>query len=98
MNLQLQAILDSVNDEQSFLRFLQALAEDWEDEQHKELANPSPPYCPGANGWKNGTIGAYLDAAFQWGDSSFDGLRLYEKPSNPWKRAADILYMGKLYE
>lgn len=98
MNSQLQAILDSVTDEQSFLRFLQALAEDWEDEQQKELANPSPPYCTGANGWENGTIGAFLDAAFQWGDSSSDGLRFYEKPSNPWKRAAEILYMGKLYE
>lgn len=95
---QLEAILDSVNDEQSFLRFLQALAADWEDEQQKELANPSSPYGLGTNGWENGTIGAYLDAAVSWGDSSIDGLRFYEKPSNPWKRAADILHMGKLYE
>lgn len=95
---QLEAILDSVIDERSFLRFVQALAEDWEDEQQKELASPSSPYGPGANGWENGTIGAYLDATVRWGDASINGLRFYEKPSNPWKRAAEILYMGKLYE
>lgn len=98
MTLNLVSILDSVNDEQSFLRFLQSLAEDWEDEQDKELADPSSPYGPGANGWENGTIGAYLEAAARWGDASVDGLRFYEKPTNPWKRAAHILHMGKLYE
>ena len=36
MTSKLEAILDSVNDEQSFLRFVQALAEDWENEQQKE--------------------------------------------------------------
>ena len=98
MTSQLEGILDAVNDEQSFLRFVQALAEDWEDEQQKELANPSSPYGPGANGWENGTIGAYLNAAVRWGDESIGGLRFYEKPSNACKRAAQILHMGKLYE
>lgn len=62
--------------------------------------------APAANGWENGTIGAYLDAtigayldaAVRWGDRSIDELRLYEKPSNPWKRAAEILHMEALYE
>jgi hypothetical protein len=98
MTSHLQGILDSVNDEQSFLQFLRALADDWEDEQQKELANPSSPYGPGANGWENGTIGAYFDAAIRWGDASAHGLKFYEKASNPWKRSAEILYMGKLYE
>lgn len=98
MTSNLEALLDSVNDEQSFLRFLQALAEDWKDEQDKELAKPSSPYGPGANGWENGTIGGYLEAAARWGDASVDGLRFYEKSNNPWKRAAQILHMGKLYE
>lgn len=93
-----ETILDTVNDEQSFLRFLQALAEDWEDERQKELANPSTPYGPGANGWENGTIGAFLKAGARWGNASVGELRFYEKPSNPWKRAAQILHMGKLYE
>jgi len=98
MSSQLEAILNSVNDEQSFLRFLQALAEDWKDEQQKESTTQSLPYGSGANGWENGTIGAYLDAAARWGDTSIGGLAFYEKPSNAWKRAAQILYMGKIYE
>lgn len=98
MNLNLNAILDSVTDEQSFLRFVQALADDWEDSQQKELGEPSSPYGPSANGWENGTVGAYLDAAGRWGEASIAGLKFYEKPSNPWRRAAEILHMGKLYE
>jgi hypothetical protein len=98
MTVNLQTILESVADEQSFLQFMQALAEDWEDEQESERAKPSSPYGPGANGWENGTVGAYLDAAVRWGEASINGLAVYEKPANPWKRAAQILYMGKLYE
>jgi len=98
MTVNLQTILESVADEQSFLQFMQALTEDWEDEQKSEQASPSSPYGPGANGWENGTIGAYLDAAASWGEASINGLAVYEKPTNPWKRAAQILYMGKLYE
>jgi len=98
MTPDLQTILDSVADEHSFLQFLDALAKDWKDEQQKELSNPSSPYGAGANGWENGTIGGYLDAAVSWGEASVSGLEFYEKPTNTWKRAAQILYMGKLYE
>ena len=77
---------------------MRALAEDWEDEQKSEQASPSSPYGAGANGWENGTVGAYLDAALRWGEASINGLAVYEKPTNPWERAAQILYMGKLYE
>jgi hypothetical protein len=101
MNNGVEAILEAVHDEQSFLLFIQALAADWDDECQQELATPSWPYCSGANGWENGTIGSYLDAAASWGLSSICGLPAlaeYEKPDNPWKRAAEILYMGKIYE
>lgn len=94
----LKTILASVADEQSFLRFLQVLAEDWDDEQAQELANPGSPYGAGANGWENGTIGAFLHAAVSWGDASVASLESYERPDNPWKRAAQIIYMGKIYE
>ena len=98
MSDELSAALDAVCDEESFVRFLDALGADWEDEAKKEKINPSSPYCPGANGWENGTIGAFLEAAAEWGRASRDGLQYYEKPNNPWKRCADIIYMGKLYE
>jgi len=98
MTLKLETILESVADEQSFLRFLQALAEDWDDEQKQELANAGSPYGAGTNGGENGTIGAFLNAAVSWGEASVTSLESYEKPDNPWKRAAQIIYMGKIYE
>jgi hypothetical protein len=89
---------DAVCDEATFVEFLSALAADRADEVQKEEKEPSSPYGPGANGWENGTIEAFLEAACAWAEASKDGLKLYQKPSNPWKRCADILYTGKIYE
>jgi len=94
----LQAALDAVVDEQSFIAFLAALAEDWELEREIETAKPSPPYGPGARGWENGTIGAFLESSAAWAESSSAGLAFYVVPQNPWRRCADIIYMGKIYE
>ncbi len=54
---------DQVTDEVSFLAILKRLARDREDEVRKEVATPSHPMCPGANGWEDGSIDTYLDAA-----------------------------------
>jgi hypothetical protein len=89
---------DAVHDEATFVEFLVALAADREDEVQKEKMKPSSPYGPGANGWENGTIEAFLGAASAWAEASKAGLKYYVKPSNPWKRCADILYTGKIYE
>jgi hypothetical protein len=89
---------DAVIDEQSFIAFLRELAADWTDERAKETITPSSPYGPGANGWENGTIGQYLDAAAEWAEASTKGLEFYDPPSNAWRRCADILYCGKIYE
>lgn len=99
----IKRVLDAVRDEESFLRFLEALAADRANEVEKEKTDPSPPYSPGANGWENGTIETFLEAAAEWGRASTNGLQfcgesVYEKPDNPWKRCADIIYMGKLQE
>jgi hypothetical protein len=80
------------------LAFLETLAADWSDEREKEKLEPSSPYGPGANDWENETIGAFHDASAAWGNASIDGLTFYERPNNPWRRAAQILYMGKIYE
>jgi hypothetical protein len=89
---------DAVCDEATFVEFLSALAADRVDEVQKEKRKPSSPYGPGANGWENGTIETFLEAACAWAEASKNGLKYYEKPSNPWKRCADILYTGKIYE
>ena len=91
-------LLDAVSDEASFVAFVTALAEDWEDEREKEKRTPSSPYGPGANGWENGTIGAFLERAAAWAEDSAGGMQFYQVPTNPWRRCADILHAGKFYE
>jgi hypothetical protein len=93
-------LLESVCDEESFLRFLIALAADREDSTAKETVQPSSPYGPDANGWENTTIDRFLFAAVEWARASEKGLPLadYEPSSNPWRRCAEILYAGKIYE
>ncbi|MGZ5050174.1 MAG: hypothetical protein ACXWAS_03850 [Methylobacter sp.] len=98
MAIDLYVLADSVFDEKSFLHFLAALAADREEEQALEKSNPSSPYSSGALGWENGSVGAVLDAAVSWGNASFEGLAHYEKPQNPWRRAAHIIHAGKFYE
>jgi len=98
MSGDLESLRDAVCDEDSFVCFLEALAADRADEVEKEKGKPSSPYGPGANGWENGTIEAFLECAAAWARASSHGLRHYEKPENPWKRCADIIFMGKIYE
>ena len=86
MSATLHERADAVWDEATFVAFIAALAEDWEDEG------------PGANEWENGTIAAFLGAAAAWGESTKNGTEFYSVPSNPWRRAAQILLAGKFYE
>jgi hypothetical protein len=65
----------------------------------KEQVQPSPPFGPGANGWENGTIEAFLGAAAAWAESTDFGLRLgTSDAANPWHQFALFLYLGKIYE
>jgi hypothetical protein len=96
--LDLRAMANEVSDEASFIRFLAALADDWEHERRKEAVAPSSPYGPGANGWENGTIGAFLESAAAWAESTANGTPFYETPDNPWRRCAQVLLAGKSYE
>jgi hypothetical protein len=91
----LSIIADNVHDEKSFLQFLQLLGQDW---AQAGALTQAAPYGTGEMGWENGSIGAFLDAAFSWGMASVAGLSSYEKPNNPWQRMAQILLAGKLYE
>ncbi|MGO4730484.1 DUF7660 family protein [Paenibacillus sp. 2KB_22] len=76
-------LVNEVEDEVTFMAFLQQLSKD-----RKDLADE----------WQNDSIASFLEAAAEWGQASVDGLIHYEKPDNPWKRCAQILYMGKIYE
>jgi hypothetical protein len=93
----LQSKLDTVHDEATFVAFVSALAADRANEVSKENKRCSSPYGPGANGWENGTIEAYLESAAAWAED-WKKSPQYRPPVNPWKRCAEILYMGKIYE
>lgn len=98
MSAELSKLADAVEDESGFLRFVAALASDWDEERRIEAEHPSSPYGAGALGWENGSIGAFLDAAHAWGEATSEGTQYYEVPANPWRRAAQILFAGKFYE
>ena len=95
----LRAMASAVSSRASFLEFVHALAADREDAVRKERLHASPPYGPGANGWENGSIEAFLDAAANWGGatSAITGEpTLPEAPS--WRSFALFLLAGKEYE
>lgn len=98
MPADLHSLATSVTDEAGFIGFLEALAADRADERAKEAADPSSPCGRGANGWENGTIEGFLEAASAWAEASINGLPHYEKPTNLWTRCAAILLIGKHYE
>lgn len=95
--IDLDALLEQVADENGFIAFVEALANDFARERELEAASPSGLYGPGQLGWENGTVDAMLGAAAAWGHIKLlTGASLAE--DNPWKRCAHILYAGKFYE
>jgi len=98
MRTDLLQLSDTVTDEPSFIAFLWAMANEWNESEALEAAKPSSPYGPTVLGWENRSFGSIMEAAAAWADASADGLPLYEKPTNTWQRAAQILAMGKHYE
>ena len=94
----LKAALDAVTDSETFLVFVRALIADREDEVRKEKICPSSPYGAGANGWENGTIETFLNRAADWAECTDFGVRKGISAENPWRRFAEFLYLGKIYE
>ncbi|WP_414448897.1 hypothetical protein AB4851_06300 [Burkholderia sp. 22PA0099] len=98
MATKLRDALEQVSDERSFVEFLAHLATDWFTEAEIEATIQSSSYSSGALGWENGSIGAFLEASSAWANASATGLKYYTPSENPWRRAADILMAGKIYE
>jgi len=76
-------VVNEVTDEKSFLDFIKELRNDRINNEDE---------------WENDSIEAFLESANEWGKTSINGLQFYNKPDNPWKRCAQIIYMGKIYE
>jgi hypothetical protein len=87
-----------VADERAFIRLLQMMALDRQDEQQKELARPSPPYSAGANGWENCSVEAFLEAAAAWAEATSRTTNVGAEASDAWRRAAMIVVAGAFYE
>ena len=94
---ELDAKLAAVNDPASLLEFVRALIADRESSVAQERQSPSSPYGAAARGWENISIEAYLDAATAWAEATdFGAARL--SGHGPWRRFAEFLYAGKVYE
>ena len=78
MATDLYALAEQVEDEAGYLRFLAALAADWEEDRRLAAANPPKPFGPSPLGWENGSIGGFLDAAATWGEDSRDPAGLFQ--------------------
>jgi hypothetical protein len=98
MNTNLLEKLEQVTDRDSFFAFVKALIEDRKDEIAKEKITPSNPYGPGANGWENGTIEDFLEAALAWAKATKMGQSQELSGEPSWKAFAVFLYCGKIYE
>ncbi|WP_439865031.1 DUF7660 family protein [Pseudomonas antarctica] len=98
MFINLDELLKTVDDEQSFIGFIEALGMDFAEERLLEETSPSSPYGPGALGWENGSIDTFLDAAAAWATASSRSSPVSASRSNVWQRCAAILLAGKFYE
>jgi hypothetical protein len=96
--VELVEALDAVHDASSLLEFARLLAQDRADETKKEAISPSSSNGRGSNGWENVTIEAFLEGAIAWAEATDFGLTQGLSPENPWRRFADFLYCGKIYE
>jgi hypothetical protein len=79
----LDAALEAVSDELSFLAFARALVE---DRRRNERS------------WENESIEQFLDSAVAWGEATNLGASQGLAEASPWKRVAVFLYCGKIYE
>jgi hypothetical protein len=96
--MELHQLLESVVDERSFLAFVEALRNDRELDVAAEKNNPSSPYGPTTRGWENTTIESFLESAQAWAENSNFGARQNLSSTSPWRKFAEFLYCGKIYE
>ena len=87
------AKLESVADEATFMRFVEALAA--ERKASEDLVESSDGF---RGEWANQTIGEFLSAASAWAKDSSFGQRPGPKPANSWQLFAMFLWAGRGYE
>lgn len=88
----IEALLEAVNDRDSFVRFTQALAKERELAMKLERNDPARYRLDGPLGWKNADIASFLYAGLSCLEASPDSEEA------PWKTFANFLYFGKVVE
>lgn len=97
--MNLYEMAEQVDSRESFLMFVQALAEDAETAETEPGHTADGKLNLSPRGWENGTVAAFLDAMSAWA-SSDSGLTGRPMVSNQpsWREFARILHSGKFYE
>jgi hypothetical protein len=97
--MNLHEMAEQVDSKESFLEFVQALAEDAEcaDAEPDRTADGKLNLSP--RGWENGNVSAFLGAMSAWATSN-SGITGKPKVSEQasWRVFAQILHSGKFYE
>lgn len=96
--MELTEQLERVADEQSFLAFARALAQDRASAVRSEAKNPASPSDADAGSWENKSIEAFLEAAVAWAEDSNFGAKQGLISACLWQKFAVFLYCGKTYE
>lgn len=87
----LRAVLAKVNDEASFVRFVELLLDE-------RLGLEHAPSVDNAGSWNSHTIPQFLDAASAWARDSGFGELPGPKSDNPWQLFAQFMWAGRGYE
>lgn len=85
--------LNTVSDEQSFIRFAELLAAEAPSKAENLLQSQK-----GLRGWENTTLKDFLSSACSWAEDSDFGARPGPKSFNPWQQFAMFLWAGRGYE
>jgi hypothetical protein len=88
--------LTNVKDKETFIAFVEVLAEEREKADELEKENPIRYQLGGALNWQNGDISSFLWSALSYFEDSPRPNATSDEPT--WKGFAQFLYFGKIYE
>src|SRR5437868_6707856 len=86
-------LLEKVHNQESFLSYARALAQERREAERLEGDKPTAGPLKGEVGWRDSTISRFIESGL--GHFESDGT-VIESPT--WKDLAMFLYYGKMYE
>ncbi len=91
-------LLNKVKDESSFLKFIKELLNSRLEDIELEKNKPTSLYAQTKNEWENTSLEGFLKAAIAWAEDSYFGRNQGLDDKNPWKKFAQFLFCGIVYE